>query len=33
MLFCNGTDTGCVNYADNITERESGPTSLTPFGE
>jgi hypothetical protein len=23
MLFCNGTDTGCVSYADNITGRES----------
>ena len=31
MLFCNGTDTGCVSHTDNITERESGQTSLRCF--
>ena len=31
MLFCNGADTGCVSYSDNITGRESGLTSLRCF--
>jgi len=28
MLLCNGADTGCVKFTDNITGRESGQTSL-----
>jgi len=28
MPLCNGVDIGCVSYIDNITERESGLTSL-----
>ena len=31
MLFCNGTDIGCVSGMDNITERESEQTSLWYF--
>jgi hypothetical protein len=31
MLLCNGADTGCVSCIDNITGRESGPTSLRCF--
>jgi len=31
MLLCNGADTGCVSYTDNITGRESGSTSLRRF--
>ncbi len=31
MLFCNGTDIGCVSCMDNITERESEQTSLWYF--
>ena len=31
MLFCNGADTGCVRFTDNITGRESGQTSLWCF--
>jgi hypothetical protein len=31
MLFCNGTDIGCVRCMDNITERESEQTSLWYF--
>jgi hypothetical protein len=31
MLFCNGADTGCVSYTDNIAGRESGQTSLGCF--
>jgi hypothetical protein len=31
MLLCNGADTGCVSFIDNITGRESGPTSLRCF--
>jgi hypothetical protein len=31
MLLCNGADTGCVGYADNITGRESEQTSLRCF--
>jgi len=31
MLFCNGADTGCVRFTDNITGRESGQTSLRCF--
>jgi len=31
MLLCNGADTGCVNYTDNITGRESEQTSLRCF--
>jgi hypothetical protein len=31
MLFRNGADIGCIRYTDNITERESGQTSLRCF--
>jgi hypothetical protein len=31
MLLCNGVDTGCVSFIDNITGRESGLTSLRCF--
>jgi hypothetical protein len=31
MLFCSGTDTGCVGFSDNIAGRESGQTSLRCF--
>ncbi len=31
MLFCNGTDTGCVILTDNITGRESELTSFRCF--
>jgi hypothetical protein len=31
MLFCNGTDIGCVGFIDNITGRESEQTSLRYF--
>ncbi len=31
MPLCNGTDTGCVVYSNNITGRESGQTSLRCF--
>ena len=31
MLFCSGTDTGCVSYMDNIAGRESEQTSLRCF--
>ena len=31
ILFRNGADIGCISYTDNITERESGQTSLRCF--
>jgi hypothetical protein len=31
MLLCNGVDTDCVSYTDNITGRESVLTSLWCF--